>query len=126
MPSYYMNVELEGWQRQLDNYNQETAAWEHNAAAREAEWQEAHDLWAVTSEGPEPVQPEPPAPPERPVPVVTVYEARDVTEVEELETAAGVALVLPGRIVMTGNGSSFAVSEDELAAFYQDTTTVTL
>jgi hypothetical protein len=119
---------------------QTTADWEAACAAVHTAWEEAHAAW-VADPGdppqPEPIEPvNPPAPPPQPAPreptppdaaVLSVYEAREVTEPEQLETATGTALILPPRVVLTGtDGVAFALSSEELAAGYADTTTVTL
>lgn len=145
MSSYYANTELQAWQTQQSNYQNAVVAYNEqvaaidvwNAAAQiddersRAAWEIEHDAWlADPGDPPQPAPLEPPPmqpqayppPPTSPDPLtVTVYDARDVTEAETLPTPTGDALIVPPRVVLTGNGSSFALSTEELAAGYTST-----
>jgi hypothetical protein len=113
------------YQKYYDDWVVQHAAWEQQYSA----WQQDQKL----KSGELPPEPpfEPPAPqepvfapyPEEPKPpdpgIFTIYESREITEPETLSTSAGDALILPGRIILTGSdGVSFSVSDQELEIFY--------
>jgi hypothetical protein len=125
MSSYHSNVELAAWQSQLENHARALAAWEQNEQAAEAAWQAAYDAWEAAGAGGDAPKPRTTQPaPVAPEPTLIVYDARLVETAEEVETATGPALVMPGRIVLTGNGVSFALSEGELEHAYTPATQV--
>jgi hypothetical protein len=147
MASYKMKSSVQIWDEQLVNYNaqlvtysEQVAAIDADNKASEEQWQGYYDAWVVLHDAwladpgdpplPEPeapIKPEPlqyPSEPIAPDPsMIVTYSSRIVEAPEELSTPAGIAIVLPGRIVLTGSdGASFALSEQELAYGYTEVT----
>jgi hypothetical protein len=128
MPSYHSKSELAFHTARIDGYERALEVWKatctdlnaHHEASVQA-WQEQRDSDALTAETADP--PSPPVLPHEPEAIdpasLPVYEARAVDAIEEIETPTGTIIVMPGRIVLTApDGTSFAVSEQELAHSY--------
>jgi hypothetical protein len=146
MASYHKKAEVEQVQAHLDVFTQQQSEHEIYIDEKKMKHEEEHAIWKATHDGwkvehdewkkrkllkdvseeeyepVEPVEPEPltdPLVPFLPVDDLPVYEARIVEEIEELETPTGLALIMPGRIVLTApDGHKFAVSPEELGALF--------
>jgi len=142
MSSYYANLDLESYDAQQANYAEQMNAWNAQKTTIEAaneqtqaDYEAAHAAWEQTpadSEGnpiAEPVAPTPqpvPAQPVAPSEPTTTYTTRTVTTPEELTTPHGVALVLPGLLVVTSSsGEDRAMNADDFARAYTETSEVT-
>lgn len=141
--SYYMNADLTAYSRLMTNYDGELETWNTLDAALQAQYdsalatyQDAHDAWLIDPTdpndptGPDLPEPQPPerqpSPPKSVPPAApgTTYDAVLVDVVTQIATSTGQALVQPGRYVVTPSDGSgvFALSVEELAADYTDTT----
>ena len=139
MGSYYARADVDIWREEVTAYEMILLSAQESAATLAAAWKETEDAWQarydiwasdpdapVEAPEPHPPMPEPTPPPEPPVPSLAVWESRLVEAPEEIQTETGAALIMPGRVVLTADGVSFALAQAELDVAYVPIAEVTL